>query len=41
MMIWFLLQDEKRAPGRNGWQSGLLTATEKEPIYTTFQRLPH
>jgi hypothetical protein len=42
MMIWFLLRDEPRSPGHDGWQSGLMTrAGKKKPAYTTFRRLPH
>jgi Glycosyl hydrolase catalytic core len=42
MMIWFLLRDEPRSRGHDGWQSGLMThAGKKKPAYTTFRRLPH
>src|SRR5262249_44861156 len=42
MMIWFLLRDEPRARGRDGWQSGLETRSgKKKPAYTTFRRLKH
>jgi hypothetical protein len=39
MMLWFLLKDDTAA---QGWQSGLLTATnKKKPAFTAFRRLPH
>jgi hypothetical protein len=42
MMIWFLLRDERRRPGHDGWQSGLMTVGgRKKPAFTTFRRLPH
>jgi hypothetical protein len=42
MMIWFLLRDEARRPGHDGWQSGLITVGgRKKPAFTTFRRLPH
>ena len=42
MMIWFLLRDEPRGKGHDGWQSGLITRTgKKKPAYTTFRRLRH
>jgi hypothetical protein len=42
MMIWFLLRDEPRVLGHDGWQSGLMTrAGKKKPAYTTFRRLKH
>jgi hypothetical protein len=42
MMIWFLLRDEPRRAGYDGWQSGLMTASgKKKPAFTTFRRLPH
>ena len=41
MMIWFLLRDERRLRGRDGWQSGLLTASgRRKPAFRAFQRLP-
>ena len=40
MMIWFLLRDERRLRGRDGWQSGLLTAAgRRKPAFRAFQRL--
>jgi hypothetical protein len=42
MMIWFLLRDERRVRGRDGWQSGLLTfGGKRKPAFRAFQRLPH
>jgi hypothetical protein len=42
MMIWFLLRDEPRQRGRDGWQSGFFTATgRRKPAFTAFARLPH
>jgi hypothetical protein len=42
MMIWFLLRDEPRRRGHDGWQSGLMTiGGRKKPSFTTFRRLPH
>ena len=42
MMIWFLLRDEPRLRGKDGWQSGLITKSgKKKPAYTTFRRLRH
>jgi hypothetical protein len=42
MMIWFLLRDEPRLRGKDGWQSGLITKSgKKKPAFTTFRRLPH
>jgi hypothetical protein len=41
MMIWFLLRDEPRRLGHDGWQSGLMTiGGRKKPAFTTFRRLP-
>ena len=41
MMLWFLLRDELRRRGRDGWQSGLLTASgRRKPAFFTFRRLP-
>jgi hypothetical protein len=41
MMLWFLLRDERRIRGRDGWQSGLLTyGGARKPSYRVFQRLP-
>ncbi|MGI9657591.1 MAG: hypothetical protein ACR2OD_01685 [Gaiellaceae bacterium] len=44
MLIWFLIQDERRA-GDNlaqGWQSGLMTADgKKKTAFKTFRKLPH
>ena len=41
MMIWFLLRDEPRRAGNDGWQSGLMTiGGRKKPAFTTFRRLP-
>ena len=38
MMLWFLLKDEPRL---NGWQSGLMTRTNRrKPAFTAFQRVP-
>jgi hypothetical protein len=40
MMIWFLLRDEPRVRGKDGWQSGLITrAGRKKPAWTAFRRL--
>ena len=40
MMIWFLLRDERRVRGRDGWQSGVLTvADRRKPSFRAFQRL--
>ena len=40
MMIWFLLRDERRLRGRDGWQSGLVTVGgRRKPAFRTFQRL--
>ena len=42
MMIWFLLRDEPRTRGKDGWQSGLMTTSRrKKPSFTTFARLKH
>jgi hypothetical protein len=42
IMIWFLLRDEPRALGHDGWQSGLISRSgKKKPAYTTFRRLRH
>jgi hypothetical protein len=38
MMVWFLLKDDT---SRNGWQSGLLTATgRRKPAFDAFRRFP-
>ena len=40
MMLWFLLRDEPRIRGRDGWQSGLLTRSgRRKPAFRAFQRL--
>ncbi len=40
MMLWFLLRDEPRLPGRDGWQSGLETVGGvKKPAFDAFRRL--
>jgi hypothetical protein len=40
MLLWFLLRDEPRLRGRDGWQSGLLTrGGRRKPAFRTFQRL--
>jgi hypothetical protein len=40
MMLWFLLRDERRARGRDGWQSGLVTVNgRRKPAFRTFQRV--
>ncbi|MDP8911821.1 MAG: glycoside hydrolase family protein, partial [Actinomycetota bacterium] len=40
MMLWFLLRDEPRFRGRDGWQSGLMTARgQRKPAFRAFQRL--
>jgi len=40
IMIWFLLRDEPRKAGRDGWQSGLMTIRGKrKPAFKTFTRL--
>jgi hypothetical protein len=40
MLLWFLLRDEPRLRGRDGWQSGLLTRSgRRKPAFRTFQRL--
>jgi hypothetical protein len=37
-MLWFLLTDEVR---RNGWQSGLISATgRRKPAFEAFRTLP-
>jgi hypothetical protein len=42
MMIWFLLRDEPRLRGYDGWQSGLMTRKwRKKPAWTAFRRLKH
>jgi Glycosyl hydrolase catalytic core len=42
MMIWFLLRDERRLRGRDGWQSGFMTVGgRRKPAFRAFQRLPH
>jgi hypothetical protein len=42
MMIWFLMRDEPRTRGKDGWQSGLMTrAGKKKPAWTAFRRLRH
>ena len=41
MMLWFLLRDETRARQRDGWQSGLMTATgRRKPAFNVFRRIP-
>ena len=41
MMLWFLLRDELRGSGRDGWQSGLLTVSgRRKPAFFTFRSLP-
>jgi len=41
MMIWFLLKDEARRAGNDGWQSGLYTAAgRRKPSWSVFQRMP-
>jgi hypothetical protein len=40
LMIWFLLRDEPRKAGRDGWQSGLLTSRgRRKPAFNAFARL--
>lgn len=41
MMIWFLLKDEARRPGMDGWQSGFFTtSTRRKPSWLAFKRMP-
>ena len=41
MLLWFLLRDETRARLRDGWQSGLMTASgRRKPAFFTFRSLP-
>jgi hypothetical protein len=40
VMIWFLLRDEPRKAGRDGWQSGLMTIRgQRKPAFNMFARL--
>ena len=40
MMLWFLLRDERRVRGRDGWQSGFLTVSgRRKPSFTAFRGL--
>ena len=40
MMVWFLIRDEPRARGRDGWQSGLMTKSgRRKPAFNTFRRV--
>ncbi len=41
MMIWFLIKDEARRPGMDGWQSGFFTSSgRRKPSWLAFKRMP-
>jgi hypothetical protein len=41
MMIWFLMKDERKRVGMDGWQSGLYTISgRRKPSWLAFQRMP-
>jgi hypothetical protein len=41
MMLWFLLKDERKRVGMDGWQSGFYTISgRRKPSWLAFQRMP-